>query len=159
MQNHQHQNTYTVGVISDTHGLLRPEAAAAFENTNLIIHAGDIGRPEVLDELRKISPVKAVRGNMDAGDWAYRLPATDLIEIGDVSAFVLHDIYTLDLDPVSAGIQLVVNGHTHKKSVKNQTGVLYVNPGTAGPFKPPLSVALITLNGMSIETHFIELPP
>jgi putative phosphoesterase len=146
-----------VGVISDTHGLIRPEAIDAFKGTDLIIHAGDIGSSDVLKELKKIAPVHAVRGNMDAGKWAFKLPASDIIEIGEVLLYVLHDVYNLDLDPSSSGIHAVISGHAHRASAEYKNGVLHLNPGTAGPFKPPVSVARLKINGKSIEPYFIEL--
>ncbi len=153
----QQKKNYTIGVISDTHGLIRSEAVNAFKGTDLIVHAGDIGSPDVLEELKNIAPVKAVRGNMDTGEWAFRLPATDIVEIGDVMIYVLHDVNTLDVDPASAGIHAVISGHTHRSSAEFKNGVLFLNPGTAGPFKPPISIARLRINGTSMEPLFIEL--
>ena len=153
----QNKNSYIVGVISDTHGLLRSEAAIAFKNVDLIIHAGDIGSTDVLDELKEIAPVKAVRGNMDADEWSFGLPATDIIEIGDVSIYLIHDLYKLDLDPASIGIHAVISGHTHRASSESKNDVLFLNPGTAGPFKPPISVARLIINEKLIDPYFIEL--
>lgn len=157
MKQFHDKNSYTVGVISDTHGLLRPEVVSAFKGVDLIIHAGDIGHPNVLTELKKVAPVKAVRGNMDAAEWAFKLPQTDMIEIGDVFMYLLHDVYKLDLDPASIGIHAVISGHTHRYSYENKNGVLFVNPGTAGPFKPPISIAQLTIKGTSIHPHPIEI--
>ncbi|MBW1983805.1 MAG: metallophosphoesterase family protein [Deltaproteobacteria bacterium] len=151
------KDSYVVGVISDTHGLIRKEVTSAFKGTDLIIHAGDIGSPDVLAELKKIAPVKAVRGNMDAGGWAFKLPASDIIEIDEVLLYVLHDVYDLDLDPASTGIQAVISGHTHRPSAEYKNGVLHLNPGTAGPFKPPVTVARLKINKKSIKPYFIEL--
>jgi putative phosphoesterase len=148
---------YTVGVISDTHGLIRPEVFDAFKDTDLIIHAGDIGSPDVLEKLKKIAPVKGVRGNMDGGEWAYKLPASDLIEIGEILIYVLHDVYDLDLDPFATDVQVVISGHAHRPSSEYKRGILFLNPGTAGPFRPPVTVALLTINGKSIEPYFIKL--
>jgi putative phosphoesterase len=151
------KDSYIVGVISDTHGLITKEVASAFKGTDLIIHAGDIGNLDVLVELKKIAPVKAVRGNMDAGEWALKLPASEIIEIGEVLLYVLHDVYKLDLDPATTGIHAVISGHTHRASAEYKNGVLHLNPGTAGPFKPPVSVARLTIQGKSIEPYFVEL--
>ncbi|MCJ7772937.1 MAG: metallophosphatase family protein [Desulfobacterales bacterium] len=153
----KNKHSYIVGVISDTHGLIRPEAAKAFKGADLIIHSGDIGSLDVLVELKKIAPVKAVRGNMDAGDWAIKLPAADIIEIGDVLIYVLHDVFKLDVDPVATGVHTVISGHTHRSSSEYKNSVLFLNPGTAGPFKPPVSVARLRINGTSIEPHIIAL--
>jgi len=153
----ENKDNTIVGVISDTHGLIRPEAIDAFKGTDLIIHAGDIGSPDVLEELKKVAPVHAVRGNMDAGEWAFKLPVSDIIEIGELLLYVLHDIYKLDLDPAATGIRAVISGHAHRASAEYKNGVLHLNPGTAGPFKPPVSVARLTINGKSIEPYFIEL--
>ncbi len=148
---------YLVGVISDTHGLLRPEAIKALESTDLIIHAGDIGKLEVLEALRAISPVYAVRGNMDVGEWARDLPETEVVEIGELSLYVLHDADELDLDPVAAGFSAVISGHTHRASIDRRSGVLFLNPGTAGPFRSPVTVALLHLRGSSLEAELVEL--
>lgn len=153
----KNKDSYIVGVISDTHGLIRPEAANAFKGADLIIHSGDIGSQDVLAELKKIAPVKAVRGNMDAGKWAFKLPASEIIEIGEVVIYVLHDVYRLDLEPKKTGIHAVISGHTHRASAESKNGVLHLNPGTAGPFKPPVSVARLIIKGKSIEPYFIEL--
>jgi len=151
------KDRYIVGVISDTHGLIRKEVTSAFKGVDLIIHAGDIGNLDVLVELKKIAPVKAVRGNMDGGEWALKLPASEIIKIGKVLLYVLHDVYRLDLDPATTGIHAVINGHTHRASSEYKNGVLHLNPGTAGPFKPPVSVARLTIQEKSIEPYFVEL--
>ncbi|UCG12475.1 MAG: metallophosphoesterase family protein [Deltaproteobacteria bacterium] len=150
---------YTVGVISDTHGLLRREAAKALEGTDLIIHAGDIGKPEVLEALRAIAAVSAVRGNMDVGVWTGGLPETEVVEIGEVLLYVLHDASNMDLDPGAAGFSAVISGHTHRASIDWRGGVLYLNPGTAGPFSSPVSVAVLHLSGKSLQAKVIELEP
>jgi hypothetical protein len=146
-----------IGVISDTHGQLRPEALKAFQETDLIIHAGDIGKPEVLEALRLVAPVYAVRGNMDAGVWALELPETEVVEIGEVLLYVLHDANRLDLDPAAAGFSCVISGHTHRPSIDNRKGVLFLNPGTAGPFSSKGTVALLHLRGSSLEAQVVEL--
>ncbi len=152
----QREDGYLVGVISDTHGILPAETAAAFQGVDLIIHAGDIGKPEVLEALRQIAPVHAVRGNMDGG-WAFGLPETEVVEIGEVLLYVLHDAYDLDLDPAAAGFVAVINGHTHRASVERRNGVLFLNPGTASSFRSPGTVALLRIRGSSLEPRVIEL--
>jgi len=147
---------YLVGLISDTHGHLRAEVTEAFQGVDLIIHAGDIGKPEVLDSLNTIAPVYAVRGNMD-GFWAHDLPEAEVVEIGDASLYVLHDVYRLDLDPAAAGFVAVIHGHTHAANIERLKGVLYVNPGSAASFKSPATVVLLRINGSSLEPHVIEL--
>jgi putative phosphoesterase len=133
----------TVGVISDTHGLLRPEAVAALAGVDLIIHAGDVGDPEIIDELRKIAPVHAIRGNVDRGYWADEFSPTEIVEVDGQSLYVLHDLNELDLDPVAAGFRVVISGHTHDPVVKEERSVVYLNPGSAGPrrFRLPISLA------------------
>jgi len=137
----------TVGIISDTHGLLRPEAAAALAGVELIVHAGDIGAAEIIDALRQIAPVHAIRGNVDRGAWAGEFSPTEIVEVEGQSLYVLHDLYELDLDPVAAGFRVVISGHTHDPVVKEERGVVYLNPGSAGPrrFKLPISLARMTV--------------
>ena len=148
-----------IGVISDTHGVMRPEALQALTDSQLIIHAGDVGDPGILDALRTIAPVIAVRGNVDKGDWAIALPEYELIEEGEVSIYVLHDVNQLDLDPAAAGIQAVISGHSHKPSIRTDRGVLYLNPGSAGPrrFKLPITVARLHLSSKRLEAERIDL--
>lgn len=134
-----------IGVISDTHGLLRPAAAALLEGSDHIIHAGDIGRPEVIAALRQIAPVTAVRGNVDTGAWAAAYPETELVRLGGSSIHVLHNLADLALDPVSAGIDVVISGHTHRPKIETVGRVLYLNPGSAGPRRFALPIALATL--------------
>jgi hypothetical protein len=147
-----------VGLISDTHGLLRPEAVAALRGSTLIIHAGDIGRPEVLARLREVAPTFAVRGNVDTQPWAAALPMTEAVEAGSHLIWVLHDIAQLDLDP-GVGFAAVVYGHSHKPSIETRGGVLYINPGSAGPrrFRLPISVALVTVKRGQPSARCIEL--
>jgi uncharacterized protein len=132
-----------VGVISDTHGLLRPEAVAVLRGVDQIVHAGDIGRPEIIDTLREIAPVSAIRGNVDHGGWAGEYSATEIVEVEDVLLYVLHDLGQLDLDPAAAGFRVVVYGHSHDPRVAENRGVVYLNPGSAGPrrFQLPISIA------------------
>ena len=148
-----------VGVISDTHGLLRPEAVAALRGSHTIIHAGDIGRPEVLDALRALAPTYAVRGNVDTQGWAARLPATVVVEVRRLRFWLLHDIAELDLDPAAAGFAAVIFGHSHKPSIEMRDGVLYLNPGSAGPrrFKLPVTIARLRVSGTTIRPEIVEL--
>jgi putative phosphoesterase len=147
-----------VGLISDTHGLLRPEAVAALRGSTLIIHAGDIGRPEVLARLREVAPTFAVRGNVDTQPWAAALPMTEAVEAGSHLIWVLHDIAQLDLDP-GVGFAAVVYGHSHKPSIETRGGVLYINPGSAGPrrFRLPVTVARLRVNGAEICAEIVDL--
>jgi putative phosphoesterase len=148
-----------VGVISDTHGLLRPEAFAALRGSDYIIHAGDVGDPAILDKLAEIAPVTAVRGNVDHGAWAQKIPVTNVIEIGEVSIYVLHNLQELDVKPEAAKFAAVIYGHSHvpKQEIKN--GVRYFNPGSAGPrrFKLPVSVGRLTIEGGKIKAKILSL--
>jgi uncharacterized protein len=148
-----------VGLISDTHGLLRPEAVSFLRGCDHIVHGGDIGHAEVLDELSALAPVTAVRGNNDKGAWADRLAETEFVQIGDVCIYALHDIAQLDIDPSGAGVQVVVSGHSHKPLVERRDGVLYVNPGSAGPrrFKLPISVAELVIADRVVSARLVEL--
>ncbi len=151
--------TLLVGVISDTHGLLRPEAVTALRGSDLIIHAGDIGNADIIDRLSAIAPTVAVRGNTDTGTWAAALPATEIVEAGALLFYVLHNLAELDLDPPSAGFAAVVFGHSHKASIETRHGVLYLNPGAAGPkrFMLPVSVARVVVSGRELRPEIIEL--
>ncbi|MGH8066140.1 MAG: metallophosphoesterase family protein [Candidatus Entotheonellia bacterium] len=155
----QSSDAHVLGVISDTHGLVRPEAINALEGSDMIIHAGDIGMPEVLETLHAIAPVVAVRGNNDTGDWAYILPETEVVEVGGIALYVLHDVKALDLDPVAAGFHAVISGHSHRPAMATRQGVLFLNPGSAGPrrFKLPVSVARLIIRGDAIDAQLIEL--
>jgi putative phosphoesterase len=148
-----------VGLISDTHGLLRDEALAALAGSGLIIHAGDVGKPEILDRLRTVAPVVAVRGNIDKGEWAAALPLTAVAEADATLFYVLHDVNELDLDPAAAGFHVVVSGHSHKPSQSERAGVVYVNPGSAGPrrFNLPITLARIDLGRTPMQIDFIQL--
>jgi uncharacterized protein len=149
-----------IGLISDTHGLLRDEALTALRGSELIVHAGDVGDPGILPQLRKIAPVVAVRGNVDTEAWARReLPETAVAQAGDVSIYVLHDVHALDLNPVAAGFQIVVSGHSHKYVQSEKAGVLYINPGSAGPrrFTLPITVARLDLAAQPWKVEFIDL--
>jgi uncharacterized protein len=148
-----------IGVISDTHGLLRPEALAALQGSDYIVHAGDVGDPQILDKLSAIAPVRAVRGNVDHGAWAHELPATNVLEIGEVSIYVLHRIQDLDLKPEAAKFAAVVYGHTHVAKQEWKNDVLYFNPGSAGPrrFKMPVSVGRLLLTKGKLESEIVKL--
>ena len=148
-----------VGLISDTHGLMRDSALAALRGSGLIIHAGDVGTPAVLEALRTIAPVVAVCGNIDTGPWASALPPTTTAEAGPARIYVLHDIHALDLDPAAAGFHVVVSGHSHKPGQTERDGVLYINPGAAGPrrFKLPISLARLDVTRKPWKAEFVNL--
>ena len=154
-----HSHPFVVGVISDTHGLLRPEALAALRGSDHIIHAGDVGAPKILDELAHVAPVTAVRGNVDKGSWARRLPETDVIELAGISIYVLHEISKLDLKPDAAGFNAVIYGHSHIPKQEWQNGVLFFNPGSAGPrrFKLPISVGQLILEANTFRAKIIVI--
>ncbi len=147
-----------VGLISDTHGLLRPEALRALDGSDLIVHAGDVGDVKILDELRRLAPVVAVRGNMDTGACA-ELPETAVAQAGSSLIYVLHDIKALDLKPKAAGMTMVVSGHSHRPSQQERDGVIYLNPGSAGPrrFSLPVTIARVDLTRNPWRVEFIEL--
>jgi len=151
--------SFLIGVISDTHGLLRPEAATALRGSNYIIHAGDIGAPEILPELSRIAPVTAVRGNIDKAAWAHRLPETEVLEIGGVCIYILHDLGRLDLQPSAAGFAAVISGHSHIPKQETKNGVLYFNPGSAGPrrFKLPVSVGKLMVQAGCVHGELVQL--
>lgn len=148
-----------IGVISDTHDLVRPAATLALAGVDRILHAGDICGRHVLDELARIAPVTAVRGNNDRGAWAAAMPATEAIEVGAVSIYMLHDVAELDLDPEAAGFRIVVSGHSHRPAIREENGVLYVNPGSAGPrrFSLPVSMGLIEIAGADVRASLHAL--
>ena len=149
----------TIGLISDTHGLLRPEAVRALTGVSHIIHAGDIGGPEILEALRQIAPVYAVRGNNDKGSWADAIPLYEALDLEGVSIHVLHDLNELDLDPRAAGFAVVVSGHSHKPTVTERDGVTFVNPGSAGPrrFKLPVTVGYLDITTGGPRARIIEI--
>ena len=148
------------GLISDTHGLLRPEALSALRGSDLIVHAGDVGTPEILDQLRTIAPTFAVRGNVDTAPWANALPMTEVVDTAGLQLYVLHDLATLDLDPRAAGFAAVISGHSHKPNAATRNGVLYRNPGRAGPRRFTLPICLARLHVMDgkLRHEFVELP-
>ncbi len=151
-----------MGVISDTHGLLRPEALAALRGADHLVHAGDIGKPEVLGDLRAVAPLTAVRGNNDREAWARAVPDRISVRLGGIVLYVLHDLKALDLDPAAAGFRVVVSGHSHQPQIEERDGVLYVNPGSAGPrrFRLPVSVALLEIDGGRVRARLemLQLP-
>lgn len=151
--------TLRVGLISDTHGLIREEAMSALAGCAHIIHAGDIVKPEILDKLREVAPLTAVRGNNDKGDWARSLPEYEVVEFSQVLVYVRHDRSELDIDPSAAGFHVVVCGHSHKPAVETRDGVLYVNPGSAGPrrFKLPIAVGELLITGDKVAARIVEL--
>lgn len=148
-----------IGLISDTHGLMRPEALTALEGSGLIIHAGDVGNPGIIEKLGAVAPVVAVRGNIDKGIWASQLPLTAVVEARSALIYVLHDVQQLDLDPAGAGFQLVVSGHSHHPGQTERAGVMYLNPGSAGPrrFRLPITVARLDLGRTPWNVEFIDL--
>jgi uncharacterized protein len=149
---------HLIGVISDTHSLLRPQAVRALKGVELIIHAGDIGGPEVLAALERIAPVEAVRGNIDSGQWAGKLPRTRILEVGGMHLFVLHELPRLDLDPAAAGLAAVIYGHSHRPHLESRDGVLYLNPGSAGPrrFTLPVTLAQLRIRDNSLHVEFVK---
>jgi putative phosphoesterase len=148
-----------IGVISDTHGLLRPEAEQHLAGVAHIIHAGDIGRPEIIAALQRIAPVIAIRGNVDTADWAASYPATRTLKLGGHSIHVVHDVHDLALDPHAKGIEIVISGHSHKPRIESVDGVLYLNPGSAGPrrFSLPVTLAILELTGSGMRPVIHEL--
>ncbi len=152
-------NPKRIGLISDTHGLLREEALRALRGSDLIVHAGDIGEREILEKLKQMAPVVAVRGNVDTEHWARALPLTAVAEAGQVQIYVLHDVNALDLDPGAAGFQIVVSGHSHKFGRSERAGVVYINPGSAGPrrFQLPITVARLDLGKTPWSVEFVDL--
>ena len=148
-----------VGLISDTHGLLRTDVRAFLLGCDYIIHGGDVGGAEILDELAVIAPLIAVRGNNDTGPWAARLPLTELIRVGNVFVYVIHNLEELDIEPAAAGIRVIVSGHSHKPMIEERDQILYVNPGSSGPrrFKLPISVGEIIVSGSAVKARIVEL--
>jgi putative phosphoesterase len=148
-----------IGMISDTHGLLRTEALEALAGVEHIIHAGDIGGPEIVPRLRTIAPITAIRGNVDTQDWAREFPDWDTVTLAGRSIYVLHDLGDLNLDPVTAGFDIVISGHSHRPRVETTDGVLYLNPGSAGPrrFRLPITLATLDLSGDSIRPEIHQL--
>jgi uncharacterized protein len=148
-----------LGLISDTHGLLRKEALEALRGSHLILHAGDVGDPQILSALRDIAPVVAIRGNVDTEPWAAKLPATEIISVSGLTIYMLHNLETLDLTPAAAGIAIVLSGHSHKPVQRLHRGVVYINPGSAGPrrFNLPITVARLELTTQPLQAEIISL--
>ncbi len=148
-----------IGLVSDTHGLLRAEAMAFLQGCDHIIHAGDICDASILEVLSRVAPVTAVRGNNDKGAWAAALAESELVRLGDIHLYVIHDLACLDIDPSAAGVQVVVSGHSHQPAIESRDGVLFVNPGSAGPrrFRLPISVAELTVAGAAVSARIIDL--
>jgi putative phosphoesterase len=148
-----------VGVISDTHGLLRPEAVAALAGAEHILHAGDVGDARILNELRRIAPVTAIRGNVDLHGECSLLPPTEAVELDGRLFYLVHSVHDLDIDPVAAQVDVVVSGHSHKPGIERKKGVTYLNPGSAGPrrFRLPVSVALVTVSPSQLDPILVEL--
>jgi len=152
--------TQLVGVIADTHGVLRPDALQALSGVDLIVHAGDVGKPEVLDGLQALAPVAAVRGNVDRTAPLDSLPATRVVSVAGLSLFVLHDLDDLDLDPAAAGFDAVISGHSHRADLRRDAGVLYLNPGSAGPrrFSLPVTLIRLTVADGRMDPELLVLP-
>lgn len=148
-----------IGLISDTHGLMRPEALAFLEGSDFIVHGGDIGNAGILEALARIAPLTVVRGNNDREAWADRIAETELVTFGDVRLYAIHDLAQIDIDPRAAGVRVVVSGHSHKPNVEERDGVLYINPGSAGPrrFRLPISAAELRIDGGAVSAHVAEL--
>ncbi len=148
-----------IGIISDTHGLLRPQAIAALRGSDHIIHAGDVGAPEILDQLAKLAPVTAIRGNIDKAAWASKFPETEVLEVGGISIYILHDLAQLDLNPAAAGFSVIISGHSHIAKQETHDGVLYFNPGSAGPrrFKLPITVGKLIIENGKVRGQIIEI--
>jgi len=153
------ERTVILGVISDTHGLLRPEALRALRGSDRILHAGDVGSSEIFDALAQIAPVTAVRGNVDIEPWAHVLPETEVVDVASVSIYMLHDLGQLNLKPQAAGFRVVVYGHSHQPKMEEKSGVLYFNPGSAGPrrFKLPVSVGRLMIEAGKVRAELLEL--
>jgi len=150
-----------VGIISDTHGLLRPEAIRHLAGTDHIIHAGDIGAPEVIEGLRRIAPTTAISVHRAAGAWAKYYPDTELDVLGERAFYVLHNLEEIKLDPAASGFDVIISGHSHRPRIETKTGVLYLNPGSAGPrrFKLPIAVAILVLSDQAILPRILEIAP
>ena len=150
---------HKIGIISDTHGLIRQRVVKSFKDVDLIVHAGDIGTHEALKTLQTIAKVYPVRGNVDGGKWTDNLPFTEVVQVGQTYLYVLHDLNTLDLDPVAAGFNVVISGHSHLPKIEERNGVLFLNPGSAGARRSnyPVSIAFLYINGISIDAEIVEL--
>jgi uncharacterized protein len=156
---HLSASLHLIGLISDTHGLMRPEALDALRDSDLIIHCGDIGDPAVLEALRTIAPVRAIRGNNDTDGWARNLPTDQVVEVGNCAIYVIHNLSELALDPNAAGFTVIVSGHSHKPVIEKRGKILFINPGSAGPrrFNLPVSVATLALRSRRCEAEIVQL--
>jgi uncharacterized protein len=152
---------FRVGLISDTHGILRPEASAFLRGCDHILHGGDIGGPDILQQLSAIATTTAVRGNNDKGSWAGSLSEMEVVQFGEVFVYVIHDLAHLDIEPKAAGVSVVVSGHSHRPLIQERDDVLYVNPGSAGPrrFKLPIAIGELNIVGNSITPRIVTLEP
>jgi uncharacterized protein len=150
-----------VGVISDTHGLLRPEAVAALRGSSYIVHAGDIGDERILSSLDAIAPVTVVRGNTDYEAWARRIPPTAVLDVGGIRLYAVHDLAQLDIDPGAAGVDVVVFGHSHRPGIEHRDRVMYLNPGSAGPrrFNLPVTIAHLAIESGELSAKIVEIVP
>ena len=150
-----------IGIISDTHGLLRPEATKHLAGTDHIIHAGDIGAPKVIEGLRRIAPTTAIKGNIDIGEWAMDYPDTELVALGGRTLYVLHNLKEIKLDPAASGIDVIISGHSHRPKIETKHGVLYLNPGSAGPrrFNLPIALPILGLSDRAIVPRMLEIAP
>ena len=148
---------FLLGVISDTHGLLRPEALAALAPAQHIVHAGDVGNIEILEALRGIAPVTAIRGNIDTHGACAELPATEMVEIAGSLIYIVHSIHDLDISPTAAGIAAVISGHSHRPAIETRSGVLYLNPGSAGRFQLPVTVAIVTITPATLTASILPI--
>ena len=155
----QAKNRYLIGIISDTHGNLPQSTSHLFKDVDLIVHAGDIGDPDIIEALQKIAPTRAVRGNMDMGQWARRLPQNETIKVGTKTLYVIHDIYHMDINTAAHDCHVVIFGHTHKPQVEKQEGILYVNPGSAvhPRYGYPPSAAMLEINDDTVKARLVEL--
>jgi hypothetical protein len=153
------QHELRVGLVADTHGLLRPAARAFLVGCDYIVHGGDIGAAEILDELAALAPLTAVRGNNDTQPWAAHLPATELIRVGGIFFYVIHDLTQLEIDPEAAGVRVVVSGHSHRPKIEQRGNVLYVNPGSCGPrrFTLPISIGEISVSANGARARLVDL--
>ena len=148
-----------IGILSDTHGQLRADAFEALKKADHILHAGDVGDPEVLETLKHIAPLSCVRGNMDGGAWSQNLPLSDLVELDDKVVYLVHDLYTMDIDPVAAGVEVIVSGHTHQPEIRHDQGILYLNPGSAsyGRYGSPPSIGWVEISNGRIRPRIVSL--
>ena len=153
------RSMFRIGLISDTHGLLRAEATAFLRGCDFIVHGGDIGDPSILEVLAALAPVRAVRGNNDRGPWADALRETELLRVGEICVYTIHDLAQLDIEPSAAGVRVVVSGHSHKPSIEEREGVLFVNPGSSGPrrFKLPIAVGELRVSGSDVTARIVHL--